>query len=86
MGCAPNPVLLVFHAWVRVPLRGTDQLLNSVILFDGRVPVLTREVVHFMEEGVPVQTIRVQLVTGAPVTEGCLLEDDPTDCGVVINF
>ena len=59
LGCAPNPVLWVFHVRVRVPLRDTNQLLIGVILFEGRIPVLMGEVVHFLEEGVPVQTIRV---------------------------
>ena len=86
LGCAPNPVLLVFHVRVRVPLRDTDQLLIGVILFEGRVPVLPCEVVYFLEEGVPVQTIRFHPVTGAPVTEGCLLKDDAANCGVVIDF
>jgi hypothetical protein len=39
-----------------------------------------------MEEGVPVQTIRVQPVTDAPSTEGCLFEDDAANCGVVMDF
>lgn len=86
LGCAPNLVLLVFHVWVCVLLCDTDQLLIGVILFEGRVPVLTGKVVHFMEKSVPVQTIRVQPVTGTSVTEGCLLENDAADCGVVMDF
>ena len=86
MGCAPNLVLLVFHVWVCVLFCDADQLLIGVILFEGRVTVLTGEIVHLMEEGVPVQTIRVQPVTGAPVTEGCLLKDDAANCGVVMDF
>ena len=76
----------MFHVRVRVLLCDTNQLLNSVILLEGRVPVLSCEVVYFLEEGVPIQTIWVQPVTDAPFTEGCLLKDDATDCGVVMDF
>lgn len=76
----------MFHVRVRVPLRDTDQLLIGVILFEGRIPVLMGDFIHFLEEGVPVQTIRVHPATNAPVTEGCLLENDAANCGAVMDF